>query len=789
MTWNSKRSLCLAALLALACNSVDPRTQVMLVADADDSMRGMIASLKLDIEGSAAGGAAADATYSQTVETHDPAGWPFRFALTPRNDEHTRRYKVTLSALDGSSNTIAVLRSECGFVKGKTLVLALRFDARCVGDVSLGCKSDETCADGKCGPASVDVNSLPPWSDGLPPTGTLGQPATAAGSGGASGNDSAAGRGGAGAGGAGTGGMSGNGSIQTGVSDCGDGLVGPEERCDTAIASGQPGACPRECMPQHCENVKLEGSGCQAQCTATPITAPLSEDGCCPPGADSSSDSDCEADCGNGKVEKGETCDPPESCPTLETCIPASACLMAVIQGDAASCSATCTMQQIAQCLPGDGCCPAGCTKAEDSDCSNSCGDGVVDPARETCEPTNPSAQCRTSCDDNNACTFDLQTGSANNCNVACTSFTISNPFPFDRCCPPGANANNDSDCAPVCGNGVVEPGERCDGVCPDAAACDDRDVCTRDAVSGTGCGKQCTHTALGPSTSGTDGCCPAGANANTDRDCQAVCGNGVVENGERCDGTNCPTEASCNDNKPCTSDVIMGSGCSRQCVHNEIGANRTTTDGCCPSGLSMDMDADCPPAPPMCGNGKVEAGEDCDGNCPTAQSCRDTDPCTEDGVTGTPCHLECSHTPIGAKVSPADQCCPAGKDRWEDADCEPRCGNMHREGNEACDGTDCPTEASCRDTNPCTEDGVTGGPCQMTCTHTPIGTNPNPDQCCPTGKDRRDDPDCKPRCGNGDVETGETCDPPNGTTCSATCQTIIPDPPPPPPGDGGLPP
>jgi hypothetical protein len=29
------------------------------------------------------------------------------------------------------------------------------------------------------------------------------------------------------------------------------------------------------------------------------------------------------------------------------------------------------------------------------------------------------------------------------------------------------------------------------------------------------------------------------------------------------------------------------------------------------------------------------------------------------------------------------------------------------------------------------------------------------------------------PVCGNGVVETGETCDPPNGTTCSATCQTI----------------
>jgi hypothetical protein len=31
-------------------------------------------------------------------------------------------------------------------------------------------------------------------------------------------------------------------------------------------------------------------------------------------------------------------------------------------------------------------------------------------------------------------------------------------------CCPDGCNANNDSDCSPVCGNEVVEEGEECDG-------------------------------------------------------------------------------------------------------------------------------------------------------------------------------------------------------------------------------------------------------------------------------------------------------------------------------------
>jgi hypothetical protein len=33
----------------------------------------------------------------------------------------------------------------------------------------------------------------------------------------------------------------------------------------------------------------------------------------------------------------------------------------------------------------------------------------------------------------------------------------------LDGCCPKNANATTDADCAPVCGNGVVERGESCD--------------------------------------------------------------------------------------------------------------------------------------------------------------------------------------------------------------------------------------------------------------------------------------------------------------------------------------
>jgi hypothetical protein len=58
------------------------------------------------------------------------------------------------------------------------------------------------------------------------------------------------------------------------------------------------------------------------------------------------------------------------------------------------------------------------------------CGNAVIEVG-ETCDP------CPTSCDDGNSCTLDQMTGSANNCNVACTFPTITGCGPEDGCCPP----------------------------------------------------------------------------------------------------------------------------------------------------------------------------------------------------------------------------------------------------------------------------------------------------------------------------------------------------------------
>jgi hypothetical protein len=140
-------------------------------------------------------------------------------------------------------------------------------------------------------------------------------------------------------------------------------------------------------------------------------------------GAQSSAGSSSQPSCGNGVIDMNETCDPVGRCPTPETCQTTDKCLVARFAGNPNTCDAKCDLVPIDACSSGDGCCPDGCTFATDQDCSKSCGDGVV-TLPETCEP-NSTVPCATSCDDNNSCTRDTLTGSAQQCNVLCTRMMI----------------------------------------------------------------------------------------------------------------------------------------------------------------------------------------------------------------------------------------------------------------------------------------------------------------------------------------------------------------------------
>ncbi|HKU41718.1 MAG TPA: DUF4215 domain-containing protein [Polyangiales bacterium] len=242
---------------------------------------------------------------------------------------------------------------------------------------------------------------------------------------------------------------------------CGDGERSGSERCDTAIPRGETGSCPDACPRlDACTDRVLAGSACDAHCEPRPISAPMPGDGCCPPGANATEDADCAAVCGNGVLERGETCDPPGACPACKTDDP---CLLVTSQGSSEDCTFECVYTSINTCRTGDRCCPKGCSTNTDGDCSQSCGDGSVEfSAGETCEER-AEPVCPRNCDDGDACTTDIETGSAAHCNLTCTHARITGAHADDGCCPAGANANVDSDCNRTCGNGTVEADEECD--------------------------------------------------------------------------------------------------------------------------------------------------------------------------------------------------------------------------------------------------------------------------------------------------------------------------------------
>lgn len=244
-----------------------------------------------------------------------------------------------------------------------------------------------------------------------------------------------------------------------------------------AIDPSLPGGCPSECPTTNpCMPRTLQGHGCQSQCVTTPITALQDDDGCCPrQGLDGYDDNDC-GSCGDTLIGPGETCDPPETCPTAEKCAPPDSCIVTTYSGSPETCDASCVPKLVDVCKSGDGCCPSSCDSDLDRDCSDRCGDGRVDrEAGETCEPTNTEARCPASCDDADPCTRDLQLGSPEHCNVSCTHTDLGISPNADGCCPAAADTSADPDCKPDCSAAANRDDPACKSTAPAAASGTDK--------------------------------------------------------------------------------------------------------------------------------------------------------------------------------------------------------------------------------------------------------------------------------------------------------------------------
>ncbi|MCG8555373.1 MAG: hypothetical protein MJD61_08815 [Proteobacteria bacterium] len=370
--------------------------------------------------------------------------------------------------------------------------------------------------------------------------------------------------------------------------------------------------------------------------------------------------------CGDGTRQAHETCDSAiqsgfeGACPA--SCDDGNPCTTDHLLGDAGTCSARCEHTV--------------------TDCAGLCGDGLLQPG-ELCDPGRSpglAGACPASCDDGDPCTRDQLAGAPERCSASCEHEAVAECVDNDACCPPRCDVRSDSDCTSLCGDGLLQQGERCDpkipapqtGFCP--TVCDDGDPCSVDTLVGdpATCTSECKARAVDYCLSG-DRCCPPTCDFPVDLDCKNHCGDGVIDpiRGERCD----PCPASCDDGNPCTRDRRYGdpSTCDVRCESVQITACESG-DGCCAPNCSQNNDTDCSGT---CGDGVVQRGETCDpaiafpqaGHCPA--SCADGDSCTLDTTSGSSasCNLSCSWMQIN-RCANGDGCCPPGCTYHQDADC-----------------------------------------------------------------------------------------------------------------------
>ena len=131
-----------------------------------------------------------------------------------------------------------------------------------------------------------------------------------------------------------------------------------------------------------------------------------------------------------------------------------------------------------------------------------------------------------------------------------------------------------------VCGNGVLESGEICDGNCPTSCPSAGCNQITLQG-SASSCDAKCISTGSKTVCASGDGCCPSGCNANNDSDCAPKCGNSSAESGELCDGADfsgktCLTEGYVAGQLVCTAQCLVSTSSCIACVAGLTNCSNT---------------------------------------------------------------------------------------------------------------------------------------------------------------------------------------------------------------------
>ena len=457
-------------------------------------------------------------------------------------------------------------------------------------------------------------------------------------------------------------------------------------------------------------------------------------------------------------------------------------------------------------------CCESGCVLDMNSDTQNCGGCGIKCKDGEVCT----SGQCKLTCqtgteqcetDKGTVCAdFSTSTQHCGGCNHACPSISDANLHIVTSYCQTGIcgivcqpgysdldqDATNGCEHAlPVCGNGILEDGEICDGFEVNGKTCEeivgfgstgqpvcnaicngiDPGTCSPEIKCGNGvldANEECdgTEYLFGRDTcakydsarysSGDLTCTNCKVDASK---CIEKCGNGEIDGGEVCDGANLNGEScqtlvgtgskgtlKCNntcsgfDKSDCSASQYCGNGkldigieeCDQSLFVNGIktcakynAEKYISGDLKCAANCTIDESS----CVLKCGNGKIESGEQCDGNEFNGETCESW---KGYGSTGA---LKCD---ASCKIDASQ--CGAVK----------TCGNGVLDPSEMCDGTLFRNGyKACSDYD---KKYISGN---LKCPQCEIDTG-----------------ECVLKCGNGTVDSGEVCD---GTNFGGkTCESIV---------------
>lgn len=148
--------LLFSALTLLGACAPRPRTQVMIVVDAQDGVKRRTSRLEVKFRsGTAVLGEFQEWPVAVTYDS-----WPRHLGVVPQRGVRGQRYEFVASAFDASNQRLGTVRAVSGFVEGRTGELVLLIEDCCEA-VSPTCTEEQTCRNCMCADPYIEPEDIP----------------------------------------------------------------------------------------------------------------------------------------------------------------------------------------------------------------------------------------------------------------------------------------------------------------------------------------------------------------------------------------------------------------------------------------------------------------------------------------------------------------------------------------------------------------------------------------------------------------------------------------------------